>query len=571
MQPRITKVIETLPSMTKDFNTNADTQTLANLPILREQQKENTPLKLRPYQEECLDAIKHHYAQGINRQLIHMATGSGKTVVFAHLISQLNRKTLVLAHTVELLEQAKEKIQMICPNLDVGIVQAGKKEFDSDIVISSIQSASREGTLENLQRQGFTLCVYDEAHRSASESGRHVLSELGFLCESNEKLLLGCTATPFRQGPKGLSAVFEKVTFSKSVKDLLASGYLCKPVGIKIKSDLDLATIQTENGDFKTEALASYMNTPQMNEMVVNAFVERAADRKTVCFSVTVSHAQNLAEAFRSRGISSEAIHGDMSPDERLNLLERFKSGQIRVLTNCQILVEGFDAPDISCVIVAKPTQSKGLFIQMAGRGLRLFPNKRDCLILDFGSKSHNLCGTAALLDDVGESQKKQKPESKITEFAQKLPPSINKKLRAAIIEFDPLGDEFVWAQDGQTFSLKGFSDKVLKIFPKADGRFNVAFFDSKTSYRTIAENLMFEYAFSIAEEFAKSNRGLFAVSDLVASWRQLPISDKQKNLFNSFGYRSGIEELTRGQAALIISSGVLRNEHKTKMPSRTH
>ena len=559
MQSEIKKAIVATPTTANCFITNTNTQiSLANSNILRNSEKENISLKLRPYQEECLDAIKDHYGQGINRQLIHMATGAGKTVIFAHLIAQLNRKTLVLAHTCELLSQAKEKIEMICPSLKVGIVQAGQKGFDRDIVISSIQSASREGTLENLQRQGFSLCVYDEAHRAGAESARHVLSKLGFLSESPERLLLGCTATPFRNGSKGLSAVFEKVTFSKSVKDLLVSGYLCKPIGIKIKSDLDLATIETENGDFKTESLASYMNTPQMNEIVVNAFIERAVDRKTVCFSVTVSPAQNLAEAFRSRGISSEAIHGDMSPDERSNLLERFKSGQIRVLTNCQILTEGWDCPQVDCIIVAKPTQSKGLFQQMAGRGLRLFPNKRDCLILDFGSKSHTLCSTAALLDDIEEVQKKQKPEGKITEFVQKLPPTINKKLRAAIIEFDPLGDEFVWVQDGQTFSLKGFSDNVLKIFPKSDGRFNVAFFDSKTTYRTIAENLMFEYAFSIAEEFAKSNRGLFAVSDLEASWRQLPISDKQKNLFNSFGYRNGIDELSRGQAALIISSGVL-------------
>jgi len=518
-------------------------------------------LKLRPYQEECLQSIHKHYAKGISRQMVHMATGAGKTVVFANLVAQLNCKTLVLAHTRELLEQAKEKIKMICPGSNIGVVQEGQKEFDRDIVISSIQSASRENTLEHLQQQGFNLCIYDECHRAGAYSARQVLSTLGFLDASTEKLLVGCTATPFRQGYKGLAAVFQQVVYRKSVKDLIDLGYLCKPVGVKIKTDLDLSTVETEEGDFRTESLARYMDTPEITQLILETYLERAQTRRTVAFCVNVSHAKNLAGAFKGHGIAAEAIHGGMPLDERANLLERFKSGSITVLANCQILTEGWDCPSVDCILMARPTQSKGLYQQICGRGLRLYPNKKDCLILDFGSKSHSLCGSAILLDDVEEMQGKQKPENKIIEFTQNLPPTINKKLKAAITEFDPIGDEFVWQQAGQSFSLKGVDNKVLKIFPTAEGRFNVVFFDNRNSCRTIAENLTFDYGFATAEEFAKSNRALFTVSDLEAPWRALPISDKQKSLFRSFGYTSGIEDLSRGQAALIIGSGVLNKK----------
>jgi ATP-dependent helicase IRC3 len=519
-----------------------------------------TALKLRQYQEDCLTSIHEHHAKGVSRQLVHMATGAGKTVVFANLIAQKNCKTLVLAHTRELLAQAKEKIEMVYPGSNIGVVQEGQKGFNHDIVIASIQSASRKETLEQLKRESFKLCIYDEAHRSASDSARRVLTELGFLGNSPSMLLVGFTATPFRNGPKGLSKVFEKVVFSKSVKDLISSGYLCKPIGVKIKTDLDLSTVETENGDFKTESLASYMDTPEITQLIIEAYIERARNRKTVAFCTNVSHARNLAAAFKRQGIASEAIHGGTPTSERLGILERFNCGYIEVLTNCQILTEGWDSPAVDCILMAKPTQSKGLYQQMAGRGLRLYPKKKDCLILDFGSKSHTLCGTAALLDDVEETKKKAHKVNKTSEFVQKLPPTINKKLKVAILNFDPIGEEFIWAQEGQTFHLKG-AGNMLKIFPVSVGRFNVALIEGKNSYQTLAENLTFDYAFSAAEEFAKANRGLFSVSDLDAPWRALPISDKQQSFFRSFGYRAGIEDLSRGQAALIIGSGVLNKK----------
>lgn len=520
-----------------------------------------TSIKLRDYQVECLASIQENYANGINSQLVSLPTGAGKTVVFASLIKEMKRKTLVLAHTTELLDQAKEKITMICPGLDVGIVRADCKEFNRPVVVSTIQSARQPETLEEFKRQGFSLCIYDEGHRAASRTPREILSELGFF-NASEKLLVAFTATPFRNDSKGLGEVFEKVTYRKTIKDLINLGYLCKPIGIRIKSDLDLSTVVTENGDFKTESLASVMDTPEMIELAVDSWLEKALGRKTVAFAVTVSHAKNLADAFRRRGITSETIHGGTEQGERSDLLKRFKNGDIFVLTNCQILTEGWDCPEVDCVLMVKPTQSKGLYTQMVGRGLRLSPNKKDCRVLDFGSQTHSLCGMAELIKDSDEEEAKGNPqqENKLSAFVKSLPPSINKKLRASIIEFDILGDSFTWLKDEYTYSLKAVENKTLKIFPTAEGRFSVLFFNGNI-YQTVAKDLNFEYAFSCAEEFAKGNRAIFSVSDLDAPWRQLPISQKQKDLFRSYRFSSGIDDLSRGQAALIISSGVLNKK----------
>ena len=177
-------------------------------------------LKLRPYQEECLKSIQENYNRGISRQLVHLPTAAGKTVIFAHLIKLLIRKTIVLAHACELLGQAKEKINMIAPDLDVGIVKASCKEYDKPIVITSIQSARQSEILAELQKQGFELCIYDEAHRAAALSPRHILSSLGFY-ESSDNLLVGFSATPFRTDSKGRGEVFDKIVYKKSIKEMI--------------------------------------------------------------------------------------------------------------------------------------------------------------------------------------------------------------------------------------------------------------------------------------------------------------------------------------------------------------
>ena len=345
---------------------------------------------------------------------------------------------------------------------------------------------------------------------------------------------------------------------------MINDGYLCRPTGHRVVTDIDFSKIQVESGDFAQSALSRIMNTPQINELVVRSYLEKAAGRKTIAFTTSIEHSIALSQWFKRFGVFSEAIHSNLPAADREALKQRFKEGDIEVLTNPLMLTEGFDEPSISCVIVARPTKSSGLYQQMAGRGLRLFPNKQNCIVLDFSDQAHSLCNVGILLEDLDEEQeKKPKRNEKVEDLVRDLPPNINPKLKKAILELDLLGDSFTWQKDfDQNYYLKGAGDTTLKIIKSGADRYNAVLTGSKGS-KMIAQGLDFEYAFAASEDFARANRSLFAVSDLDAPWRKLPISEKQKEIFRSANFKNGIDDLTRGTAAQIISSGVLRRKKR--------
>ncbi len=515
-------------------------------------------LNLRPYQVECLQAIQDNYVAGERRQLVSLPTGSGKTVIFANLIKRTGARSLVLAHTNELLSQAKDKIKMIAPDLDVGIVNAEHKQFNSPVVVSSLQSARLPKNLNYLKQQKFNLLVADEAHHFAADSPKMVLDELGFSSGSS-RLLVGFTATPFRNDEKGLGGIFDVITYQKNTKDLIEAGYLCRPKGIRVATDLDLSKVKISDGDFQATSLSSVMDTPEINQLIVDSYTEKALSRKAICFGVTVQHARNLANLFRSNGIKAKAVYGSMPKTERDKSIDDYRKGKLDVLCNCQLLTEGFDAPETSCIIVGRPTQSKGIYMQIVGRGLRLFPNKRDCLILDFGSKSHNLCSAALLLQDIEKIEAQERQEKKRKkEILSTLPPSLNQKLKSALVEFDPLGESFNWALYDNVYFLKGIDGVNLRIIPTYNERYKV-FLTSNKGNQLIADGLNFEYAFATGEDFAKQNRKTFTLSDKEAPWRHLPASQKQIEIIKSKKFRSGLDTLTRGQASDLIGSGALK------------
>ena len=147
-------------------------------------------LYIRPYQTDCIEAIKGNWAKGHHRQLVSMPTASGKTIVFANMIKTCPGRVLVLVHTHELMQQAKEKIEMVCDNVDVGLVYADQKEFDTQVVISTIQAAGHESTLEQLVKQDFVICITDECHHFAADGARYVLDKLGFGTKVQKNCLL---------------------------------------------------------------------------------------------------------------------------------------------------------------------------------------------------------------------------------------------------------------------------------------------------------------------------------------------------------------------------------------------
>ena len=313
-------------------------------------------MKLRSYQQEALDSMLQAESNGINKQLVVLPTGAGKTVLFAQLpiMRKDSLPMLVLAHRSELLIQAKDKIETINENLSVGIEQAENKAGYSDVVIASVPTLGRESSsrIEQYPKDYFKTIVVDEAHHAAAPSYRRILDYF------KPDLLLGVTATPQRSDSVRLIDVFQEIVYYKSIQDLIKEGWLSPLVGYKVKTSTDISDVEIQNGEYKQDQLIEAIDNPSRNNSIVTAYNDLANAKKTVVFAAGVDHAGHLEKAFRKNGSSVRVIIGTTPEEERRQILSDFKSGAVTVLVNVGVLTEGFDEPSIEAIILAKPTRS---------------------------------------------------------------------------------------------------------------------------------------------------------------------------------------------------------------------
>lgn len=521
----------------------------------------NETIRLRDYQLECLEAVSTEFSKGISRQLIVLPTGSGKTVVMGALAREVNKKTLLLAHREELIDQAVEKFKLIWPDVDIGVCMADRNEINAQVVIASVQSASRPKRLVRLQDQGFEVMMIDEAHHSASESYQNVINTLGFSGNSN-KLLLGVTATPQRSDKLGLGDTFTHVTFSRSISTMIKAGYLSPVIGRKILTNFSLNGIRSNNGEFSITELAQIVNTPQRNAFIVSKFKEYSGDRKAVAFCCDVKHCQDLSEAFNREGIKSSAVWGDMEGDQRKAVLEHLKQGNIQVATSCGVLVEGFDEPSITCIVMARPTRSQGYYIQCVGRGLRIWPGKLDCLVLDFSDKHHNLDAVMTLSSTM--------PEAVHVKEILLEHQEINTQAKIEILsecdkEFDVVGNtRFIWTDISEgEWSLQDDDHREIILSPSGEGYTARLYYQDGSSQTVVKEPIPFEYATGCCEDFARRHLKI-GFCNLDASWmitEQEPTKGQRDFLEKQEAFR---EEMTKRDAALEIRKIIaLKNKQR--------
>ena len=355
---------------------------------------------LRPYQREAIDAVLAARRRGVRRMVVCLPTGAGKTVIFARLSSLARRSVLVLAHREELVQQAREKIERALGGDGVVAVEQGERRAPpgAKVVVASIRSLHAERLEAVMSGRDFGLVIYDECHHSAADDNLRVLRRLGAFDREWTGTLLGFTATTSRGDGQGLDKVFEDIVYSKTLPDLVEQGYLVKLAGYRIATSADLTRLSGEGLDFAEEELALAVDIEERNALVARSIQELARDRRTIAFCVTVSHARHLSYALNHLGVAAGIVHGEMRADVRAKALQDFREGRTQVLTNVGVLTEGFDDPGVSCVAMARPTRSEGLYAQCVGRGTRLFPGKRDCLILDFVDLSNlDLCTLPSL------------------------------------------------------------------------------------------------------------------------------------------------------------------------------
>ncbi len=358
------------------------------------------PLSLRPYQTAAVQAVVAARKRGVRRMVLVLPTGAGKTVVFAHLSALAQQPVLVLAHRDELVQQARSKIaQVLGSAAEVAVEQADQvAPASAKVVVASIRSLHSERLQRVLALRQFGLVIYDECHHAAADDNLRVLEQLGAFHASWPGTLLGVTATTERGDGQGLDKVFEEIVYHRTLPEMVDEGYLVPLRGYRIETREDLRGLAQGDSDFVLEPLAEAVDIEERNALVARTIQELARDRRTICFCVTIAHARNLTKSLNLLGLSAGHVNGEMPLAQRSAVLQAFRDERIQVLTNVAVLTEGFDDPGVSCIAMARPTRSSTLYSQCVGRGTRLHPGKKDCLVLDFVDTSDlSLCNAPSL------------------------------------------------------------------------------------------------------------------------------------------------------------------------------
>ncbi|ORZ13201.1 P-loop containing nucleoside triphosphate hydrolase protein [Absidia repens] len=315
-------------------------------------------------------------------------------------------KTLVLAHRTELLEQAQKQIQRFNPSLRVSIEQ-GRRKVDvenTDVIVASVQTLGRAGSdrLDNYDPSLFKTIMIDEAHHAAASTYTRILSHFGATEPDSHVLIWGCSATVRRHDGLSLSNAFSDIAFHMDFLDMIESKWLSPLKLTTVETSVDLSNVGIQRQDFKQSELSQAVNVSDRNEIIVRSWRKYAQNddldddisasdqpvpqqrKATLVFAVDIAHTLALCNHFRQNGYSAEYVTSKTPTLNRYDILDRFRKGKFPILVNCGILTEGTDIPSIDCVLMARPTRSAVLFQQMFGRGMRLSPGKKDCLVIDF-------------------------------------------------------------------------------------------------------------------------------------------------------------------------------------------
>jgi DNA repair protein RadD len=381
-------------------------------------------VELRPYQAESVSAVYSHLRERDDNPCVVIPTGGGKTPVLATLcrdaIGQWQGRVMVLAHVKELLEQNLDKIRQVDPatGMQTGVYSAGLRSRDTEypVTVAGIQSVYKRA----FEFEPFDLIIIDEAHLIPPGGEGMYRTFLDDAMKVNPNLrIIGLTATPFRMRDGMICSpvnILNHVCYEIGVKELIVQGYLCPLISKAGGVEADTSSLHVRAGEFVSEEVEALMNT---DSLVVDACAEilhLTKDRNsTLIFSSGVDHGKHIVDTLHAFGHSAEAVFGDTPSEDRARVISEFKEGRLKYLVNMNVLTTGFDAPNVDCIALLRPTLSPGLYYQMVGRGFRMNPGKADCLVLDYG-------GNVLRHGPVDDLQIKKRPNGKGEAPAKKCP-----------------------------------------------------------------------------------------------------------------------------------------------------
>jgi superfamily II DNA or RNA helicase len=538
-------------------------------------------IELRDYQREAVEAVESAWSGGTTRPAIVLPTGAGKTIVLAHQIERWwrkvgqpnGRRAVVLQHREELGEQNANKLRDVMPHVRIGRVQAGLNQTLADAVVASVQTLAGDFRRRQLDRVG--LVVVDEAHHATAPSYVQILRHFGVL--DGDTPALGVTATMSRGDKSALGDIWQDVVFERSIAWMISNRWLVRPRGVRVRvQDLDLSTVRRSSGDYSSGDLGRALEDALAPEAVAKAMVEHAppGSRSTILFAPTKRAAQLFADALEGQGYGVATLTDGMPAQERREALAAFAAGQVQVLCNCMILTEGTDLPITSCVVIARPTRHKGLYVQMVGRALRLWPGKDDALVLDVvgASARHGLSASIELFGEQGIDDQRERVEQDVEALdddeltldaiGEALgasdvddPSWINGPITSEVVDLFH-GSESAWLRTHAGVWFLPAGERYIAILRAAAYGGQGYAVISCDRYRVgqstfiVREVSDLSYAMAYAESSVTGPESTIARRQ--RAWRNKPVSEKQKSMAARYGINH--EGLTSGAVSGLIS-----------------
>lgn len=520
-------------------------------------QPQGEPITPREYQREDIDAIEQ--ALVTNDRVLYMAaTGLGKTITFSHLLRERGGRGLILVHRDELVTQSIDKLGLCWPGVDVGVVKAERDEYRAQVVVASVQTLSRPARLQALMADAlhndrpFGTVVVDEAHHATADTYRRVLDALA----PPGVKVVGVTATPKRADRAGLTyAGFTAIAGERPILWGIQQGYLSDLTGERVRVEVDLDNVRKSRGDYQDGALGDALIEAGAPKQIAAAVHEFAAARKSLIFTPTVAVAQAVAEELRALGLPCGFVSGETPLQERRATLAAFARGDLMALANCAVLTEGYDEPSVDCIVVARPTKSQALYVQMVGRGTRRYPGKHDCLVLDVvgvtGTQSLLTVGSLAGVDP--DSITKDRSLAEVVagvEREREERAAVGRRMIEAVQLFRPPDAMFAWTSKSRTRHVIQLGDRdgvkrrlVLAAAPDDVTQWSAwVEWAARPKFRGDPETVSVErvlvkrkavdWAQGVAEDWLRAetatNRQAAALGRMDAPWRQQPASEKQ-------------------------------------------
>lgn len=555
-----------------------------------------TMLRLRPYQQEALEKVFGAWRNKVQRPAVVLPTGAGKTVVFGHIAQHFaeaqrgpldslrvrpggGSRVVILVHRDELADQALDKLRTVAPGLRAGKVKAGDNDVTADVMVCSVQTLAREQRMhllldaqERAGRVGLVIC--DEAHHALAVSYRNVMAALGCYDPDSGTVALGVTATMARGDGLGLGDVWEEVVYQRSVLWMIARGFLTDVRAHQVDLEgLDLNQVKRSGGDYTAKSLGEALMEADVPRAVHQCLAQYAPDRRSIIvFTPTVAVAAAVTEHLEKEGVPAGYVHGGTPRPDRLKLYERFRRGEMRVLVNCMVLTEGADFPFADCAVIARPTRSDTLFIQMAGRVLRPSPHtgKTDALLLLLAGGNASIrtlvdldpsvIVPAADGESLGEAHERQeKIREELEEKRSRREAAVPRALRltSKAVDLFASSPSYQWLRTvkGVQFIPLGTNGEIL-LWPSRDeeGLWDVVWAPPRARWERLHTGLALEPAMAWGESEAEERSDLNTSKS--ASWRKKAASDAQVRFARQFR-RDVTPDMRAGEVGDIISTGL--------------